>query len=102
MLEELGEGVYLLGSRGGQVSPAEGIFQFNAKRGYLVEDGEITRLIRDVSLSGHTLETLDRIKAVGDDLSFNSGRCGKAGQWVPISDGSPHVLIEEATVGGAG
>ncbi len=102
MLEELGEGVYLLGSRGGQVSPAEGIFQFNAKRGYLVEDGEIAGLLRDVSLSGHTLETLDRIKAVGDDLSFNSGRCGKAGQWVPISDGSPHVLIEEATVGGAG
>ncbi len=102
MLEELGEGVYLLGSRGGQVSPAEGIFQFNAKRGYLVKDGEIAGLLRDVSLSGHTLETLDRIKAVGDDLSFNSGRCGKAGQWVPISDGSPHVLIEEATVGGAG
>jgi TldD protein len=39
---------------------------------------------------------------VGDDLKLSSGRCGKAGQLVPVSDGSPHLLIEEATVGGAG
>lgn len=102
ILEELKEGVYLAGSRGGQVSTAEGIFQFNAKRGYMVEGGERTRLLRDVSLSGRILETLMHVKAVGDDLKFNSGRCGKAGQLVPVSDGSPHLLVERATVGGAG
>ena len=36
------------------------------------------------------------------NLTFNSGRCGKGGQLVPVSDGSPHLLIEKATVGGAG
>jgi len=39
---------------------------------------------------------------VGEDLKLSSGRCGKAGQLVPVSDGSPHLLIERATVGGAG
>jgi len=102
ILEEMKDGVYLLGSRGGQVSTAEGVFQFNAKRGYLVEGGQVTSLLRDVSLSGRILEILERVKAVGDDLLFNSGRCGKSGQLVPVSDGSPHLLIEEATVGGAG
>ncbi len=102
ILEEMKDGVYLLGSRGGQVSTAEGIFQFNAKRGYLVSGGEMTSLLRDVSLSGHILEILERVTAVGDDLSFNSGRCGKSGQLVPVSDGSPHLLIEEAAVGGSG
>ncbi len=102
ILEEMKDGVYLLGSRGGQVSTAEGIFQFNAKRGYLVRGGEMTSLLRDVSLSGHILEILERVTAVGDDLSFNSGRCGKSGQLVPVSDGSPHLLIEEAAVGGSG
>ncbi|KQC15984.1 MAG: PmbA/TldD family protein [Methanosaeta sp. SDB] len=102
ILEEMKDGVYLLGSRGGQVSTAEGVFQFNAKRGYLVEEGEIRSLLRDVSLSGHILEILEKVKAVGDDLKFNSGRCGKSGQLVPVSDGSPHLLIEEATVGGSG
>lgn len=102
ILCELGDGVYLAGSRGGQVSPGEGVFQFNAKRGYLVEKGEMTRLLRDVSLSGKILETLLHVKAIANDLKFNSGRCGKAGQLVPISDGSPHLLIAKATVGGAG
>jgi len=102
ILQELGSGVYLAGSRGGQVSTAEGVFQFNAKRGYLVENGQKTRLLRDVSLSGKILETLLHVKAVGNDLKFNSGRCGKAGQLVPVSDGSPHLLIGKATVGGAG
>lgn len=99
---ELGDGVYLAGSRGGQVSTGEGVFQFNAKRGYQVEKGEKTKLLRDVSLSGKILETLLHVKAVGNDLKFNSGRCGKAGQLVPVSDGSPHLLVAEATVGGAG
>jgi TldD protein len=102
IFEELGDGVYLAGSRGGQVSTGEGVFQFNAKRGYLVENGEKTKLLRDVSLSGKILEILLHIKAVGNDLKFNSGRCGKAGQLVPVSDGSPHLLVAEATVGGAG
>ncbi|HUS75371.1 MAG TPA: TldD/PmbA family protein [Methanothrix sp.] len=102
IFEELGDGVYLAGSRGGQVSTGEGVFQFNAKRGYLVEKGEKTKLLRDVSLSGKILETLLHVKAVGNDLKFNSGRCGKAGQLVPVSDGSPHLLVAEATVGGAG
>jgi TldD protein len=102
ILSELGDGVYLAGSRGGQVSTGEGVFQFNAKRGYIVEKGEKTRLLRDVSLSGKILETLLHVRAVGNDLKFNSGRCGKAGQLVPVSDGSPHLLVAEATVGGAG
>jgi TldD protein len=102
ILEELGDGVYLSGSRGGQVSTGEGVFQFNAKRGYLVENGEKKKLLRDVSLSGKILETLMHVRAVGNDLKFNSGRCGKSGQLVPVSDGSPHLLVAEATVGGAG
>ena len=102
IFEELGDGVYLMGSRGGQVNTAEGVFQFNAKRGYLVENGEKTKLLRDVSLTGKILEIMKDIRAVGNDLKFNSGRCGKAGQLVPVSDGSPHLLIEKATVGGAG
>jgi len=102
IMEELGNGVYLGGSRGGQVSTGEGVFQFNAKRGFLVENGEKTKLLRDVSLSGKILETLMHVKAVANDLKFNSGRCGKAGQLVPVSDGSPHLLVEKATVGGSG
>ena len=102
MLSELKDGIYLKGSRGGQVNPGEGVFQFNAERGFLVENGELTTPLRDVSLSGHTLEILNSIAMVGNDLEMNSGRCGKAGQLVPVTDGAPHVLVKRALVGGSG
>jgi len=102
MLSELKDGIYLKGSRGGQVNPGEGVFQFNAERGFLVENGEITTPLRDVSLSGHTLEILNNVAFVGNDLELNSGRCGKAGQLVPVSDGAPHVMVRRAVVGGSG
>jgi TldD protein len=101
MLEEIRDGMYLIGSRGGQVNTGEGIFQFNAEKGYLIKDGELTELIRDVSLSGKTLEILNHITLVGNDLKMTAGRCGKAGQLAPVSDGSPHLAISKALVGGA-
>ncbi|VVB56186.1 Zinc metalloprotease TldD [uncultured archaeon] len=102
MLSELKNGIYLKGSRGGQVNPGEGVFQFNAERGFIVRNGELTTSLRDVSLSGNTLEILNNVSEVGNDLEMNSGRCGKAGQLVPVSDGAPHVLVNRAMVGGSG
>jgi len=94
-------GIYLKGSRGGQVNTGEGVFQFNAVIGYLIKDGKLGECIRDVSLSGNTLRTLNNIVRVGNDLDFHSGRCGKAGQGVPVGDGSPHILIKDSVVGGS-
>ena len=76
------------------------MFQFNAEEGYLIERGEISKPVRDVSLSGSTLDTLRNIDALGDDFRFGSpGFCGK-GQYVPVCDGGPHVRIRDAVVGG--
>lgn len=101
LLEGIKLGVYAKGSRGGQVSTAKGTFQFNAQEAFLIENGEITRPLKDVSFSGATLEILKSIDAVGNDMKFgNPGSCGK-GQWVPVSDGGPHVRVKEAVLGGA-
>jgi len=102
MLEEIKDGIYLIGSRGGQVNPGEGVFQFNAERGFIVKNAELSTPLRDVSLSGNTLEILNNVAMVGNDLKMNSGRCGKAGQLVPVSDGAPHVMVKSAVVGGSG
>ena len=99
LLEIARNGVYLVGSRGGETNPATGYFQFNAQYGYLIEGGELTEMIRDVSLSGYTLEILKNIK-IGRDLEFDPGFCGKEDQLVPVSDGSPPILIK-ALVGGS-
>ncbi|MDD5685495.1 MAG: metallopeptidase TldD-related protein, partial [Methanoregulaceae archaeon] len=102
MLETCRDGILLKGSRGGQVDPGRGVFQFNAEYGYLVEGGEISGMVRDVSLSGEILSTLHSIELCGNDLLMHQGYCGKGGQSVPVSDGSPHVLLRSAVVGGSG
>lgn len=99
---ECKNGIFLAGSRGGQVDPGRGVFQFNAEYGYLVENGECTKMVRDVSLSGEILSTLHQIVLCGNDRKMSPGYCGKGGQSVPVSDGAPHVLLVDAVVGGNG
>lgn len=102
LLEDIQDGIYLKGSRGGQVDTGKGIFQFNAAEGYLIKDSEITTPLRDVSLSGNILETLKNIDAVGNDFKLSVGFCGKDGQTAPVGDGGPHTRILNALVGGMG
>ena len=102
LFEDIDNGIYLKGSRGGQVDTGKGVFQFNAAEGYLIEHGEITTPLRDVSLSGNILETLKNVDAIGNDLKLGPGFCGKDGQIAPVSDGGPHTRILNALVGGMG
>ena len=99
MLEDIKYGVYLKGSKGGEVDTARGVFQFSAEEGFLIENGELTTGVKDVSLSGETLEILKNIDAVGSDFDTSIGFCGKASQVVPVGDGGPHARTT-ATVGG--
>jgi TldD protein len=59
-------------------------------------------MVRDVSLSGEILKTLHEITLIGNDRVMHQGFCGKGGQSVPVSDGSPHLLLLNAVVGGSG
>jgi TldD protein len=102
IFEECRDGIFLKGSRGGQVDPGRGIFQFNAEYGYLIKNGECTKMVRDVSLSGEILTTLHGITLCGNDRTMSPGYCGKGGQSVPVSDGAPYILLCDAVVGGSG
>jgi TldD protein len=102
ILAECRNGILLKGSRGGQVDPGRGVFQFNAEYGYLIENGECTTMVRDVSLSGEILKTLFSIRLCGNEVKMHQGYCGKGGQSVPVSDGAPYILLEHAVVGGSG
>jgi len=100
LLEGVDQGVYLKGSRGGQVDTAKGSFQFSAEEGYMIEKGQLSKPLSDVSLSGMTLETLMNIDGVASDFQLTIGLCGKAGQVATTGTGSPHVRIRNAVVGG--
>lgn len=100
ILEGVDHGVLARGTRGGQVDVAKGSFQFSAQEAVLIEKGELTTPLSDVSFSGNILETLHAIDGVGRDARLASpGICGK-GQMVPVGDGGPHIRIRDCLVGG--
>jgi len=99
LMEDVEYGVYACGTRGGQVDTGRGSFQFAAQEAWLIENGELTRPLKDVSVSGLTLEILNNVDGLTRDASLASpGFCGK-GQTVPVGDGGPIMRISQALVG---
>ena len=99
LMEDIDYGVYACGSRGGQVDTGRGSFQFAAQEAWLIENGELTRPLKDVSVSGLTLQILKDVDGLTRDSRLAApGFCGK-GQTVPVGDGGPIMRISQALVG---
>ena len=96
------KGLYCANFGGGQVDITNGNFVFSASESYLIEDGRITRPVRNATLIGNGPEALKYVSMVGNDLKLDEGigMCGKAGQNVPVGLGIPTVKIDRMTVGG--
>ncbi|MFQ5381102.1 MAG: TldD/PmbA family protein [Dehalococcoidia bacterium] len=102
IVRSVSQGIYCISFNGGQVNISNGDFVFSVTEAYLIEDGRITRPIRNVNLIGNGPEVLSRVSMVGSDYVLSDGRwtCGKDGQSVPVGVGIPTVLVSEMTVGG--
>jgi TldD protein len=86
----------------GQVFIGAGDFTFYVKSGHLIEDGKLTKPIKDVNIIGNGPEVLKNVTMVADDFKMAEGgwTCGKNGQGVPVSMGLPTVKVSSITVGG--
>lgn len=96
------QGVYVDNFSNGQVQIGAGDFTFFVKTGYLIENGKLTRPIKDINIIGNGPKALKDITMVGSNLKIDEGAwtCGKDGQSVPVGQGMPSVLVSKLTVGG--
>jgi TldD protein len=104
IIRSVKRGIYCVGFSNGQVAIGAGDFTFYVKNGWLIEDGRLTRPVKDVNLVGNGPKALEKVDMVGDDLQIDEGgwTCGKDGQSVPVSQGLPTVRVASMTVGGRG
>lgn len=102
ILADVDYGLYAEGLGGGEVNPATGDFVFGVTEAYLVEKGQLTQRVRGANLIGNGPQALALVDAVGSDFDVKQGMCGKDGQWVPVSFGTPTLRIARLTVGGTG
>jgi TldD protein len=99
MISDIKEGIYAIRMLGGQTNGE--LFTFSSGEAFMIRDGKIAEPVSDVTLSGNVFKTLKDIDAIGDDLTFTSGSCGKCGQnGLPVGVGGPHIRIKDVLVGG--
>ncbi|HKD05177.1 MAG TPA: metalloprotease TldD [Bryobacteraceae bacterium] len=102
IIRSVPRGLYCANFGGGQVDITSGNFVFSASESYLIEDGKLTRPVRNATLIGNGPEAMKHVSMVGYDLKLDEGVgiCGKEGQSVPVGVGIPTVRIDRMTVGG--
>lgn len=99
MLAGIDLGVYACKAIGGQTMLEN--FSFSAGHGYMIRDGQIAEMVKDVVLSGNLFSTLESIDSVGNDLCFAKlGMCGKGQGGLPVGIGAPHIRIQDVVIGG--
>jgi TldD protein len=101
LIRDIKLGVYAVDATGGQTYLEN--FSFTASHGYMIRDGRVAELVKDVTLAGNLFQSLQAIDAVAGDFQWNQmgGGCGKGGQFpLPVTEGAPHVRFRELLVGG--
>ena len=95
------KGIFAENFSNGQVQIGAGDFTFYVKSGYLIENGKLTRPVKDINIIGNGPEALAGIVAVASDsiIDNSTWTCGKE-QYCPVSCGMPSVLVNKLTVGG--
>jgi len=101
MLAATEDGLFLTGGNWGYVFTGQGQFTCNVEHAYAIKNGQLDTHYRNVCISGKTLETLQKVTAVGDKMEFElGGTCGKNGQSMSVDAGGPHLRISDVIVGG--
>jgi len=99
ILSSTKKGIYVQSLSGGSVNPTTGMFNFTCREAYLIEDGKKTSPVKGATLIGSCTDIISNIDAVGDDLDYGPGICGK-GQNAEVTAGQPTVRLRGINVGG--
>lgn len=100
ILAETKNGLYVQSLSGGSVNPITGMFNFTCREVCMIENGKKTTPVKGATLIGSCTDIISNIDAVGDDLDFGPGICGK-GQIAEVTAGQPTVRIRGINVGGS-
>ncbi|MFW9821966.1 MAG: TldD/PmbA family protein [Candidatus Thorarchaeota archaeon] len=100
ILSDVNEGVMIVKSFFGMEDPIGGGCQCVSKKGYLIQNGEKTQLLKGIALTGYVLDLLQNIDAISkDETKLHGGTCGKGyADSVPVGDGGSYIRINNALI----
>ena len=73
-------------------------FTIQPQKCYRIRNGKICEPLFVNVVTGNVFQTLFDIDAVGNDLKFFSGSCGKNDQSIPAATGGPTIRVKKLTI----
>jgi TldD protein len=101
LIEDVREGVYLKTYMEWNIDEWRLTARYVGLEAYMIRGGRLAEPVRDVVLQIPTWDFYSKIDAVGRDLQFYPGICGKGEpmQPLPVWMGGPHVRLRGVRVG---
>ncbi len=96
LIEDIKHGIYMKNFTEWNIDDVRFNEKYVGKEAYLIENGEIKEQIRRPVLETNTVKFYSSIDAIGNDLRFNAGTCGKGDpeQGVEVWMGGPHIRLK--------
>lgn len=100
LIEDIKLGVYMVSFNEWNIDDRRFQQRYIGREAYLIENGEIKHPVRKPILEITTKGLWSSVDAVGKDIEFYPGTCGKGepGQGVPVWMGGPHARLREVVL----
>jgi predicted Zn-dependent protease len=107
MIKSVKRGIFMQTNRSWSIDDYRNKFQFGCEYGRLIEDGKLTKLVKNPNYRGITAPFWNQLKMVGDQSTFEVGglsTCGKGepNQVIFVGHASPVCLFSNIEVFGGG
>lgn len=101
MIEDVKDGVYIKSYMEWNIDDYRRVARYVGLEAYRISRGRIAEPVTNVVLEISTRDFFSSIDAVGKDLEFYAGTCGKGEppQPLPVWMGGPHVRLRRVVVG---
>lgn len=95
LFEDIGRGIYIKSYTEWNIDDIRFNEKYVGKEAYIIQDGDLTGRVRRPVIETNTINFYSSIDAVGNDLQFNAGMCGKGDpmQGVDVWMGGPHLRL---------
>lgn len=107
MIKSVKRGIFMQSNRSWSIDDYRNKFQFGCEYARLIEDGKLTKIVKNPNYRGITAPFWNQLKMVGDESTFEVGglsNCGKGepNQVIFVGHASPVCLFSNIEVFGGG
>ena len=103
LLEDVRHGVFMKTFMEWNIDDKRYNERYVGHEAYVIENGELKNFVRNPTLEMTTPGLYGSVDAVGKDMMFDAGTCGKGDpmQGAPVYEGGPSIRLRKIKLGGA-